>query len=400
MPFDPLLELFHAALVVAALSLLVLTCVLALELAGALFSSRNPVLAPTEPNCTYAVVIPAHDEVGTIERTLASVSAQISDHGYILVVADNCSDDTAAVAAAAGARVIERHDLERRGKGFALDAAMRALASAPPDVVLIIDADCTPDPGTLPALIAACQHWSKPVQARYELVAPDASAGPVAKIGAFAWQIKNVLRPTGLKALGVPCLLMGTGMAFPWRTLAGVDLASGHLVEDMVLGLDLAARGQGPVYLPEACVRSAFPPSRQGQQSQRERWEAGHLQVVKGWVPRLLWSAIKGADWRLLALALHAAVPPLVLFLLLLSALTSVSGVFALATGRSAAFGLSAIATFISAMIFGVYWLIVGRKILAFREILLLPGYFVTKLSIYGRVLSGRKIEWIRSKRD
>lgn len=58
------------------------------------------------------------------------------------MVADNCTDDTARLASAAGAEVIERHDALLRGKGYALDFGVRHLAQQPPDVVIVVDADC------------------------------------------------------------------------------------------------------------------------------------------------------------------------------------------------------------------------------------------------------------------
>lgn len=69
-----------------------------------------------------AVLIPAHDEEEGIATTLES----LLDGDYpasarrVIVVADNCSDATAARAAATGAEVWERTDPANRGKGFAL----------------------------------------------------------------------------------------------------------------------------------------------------------------------------------------------------------------------------------------------------------------------------------------
>ena len=36
------------------------------------------------------------------------------------------------------------------------------------------------------------------------------------RVAEFAWRVNNWVRPLGLAALGLPCQLMGTGMAFPW----------------------------------------------------------------------------------------------------------------------------------------------------------------------------------------
>ena len=87
------------------------------------------------------ILMPAHDEAPVIASTLTAISPELRASDRLLVVADNCSDDTAAVAARHGAEVIERTDASRRGKGYALDFGVRHLAARPPDVVLVIDAD-------------------------------------------------------------------------------------------------------------------------------------------------------------------------------------------------------------------------------------------------------------------
>jgi cellulose synthase/poly-beta-1,6-N-acetylglucosamine synthase-like glycosyltransferase len=397
---DTLMFVICAVLLTSAIALLIMVSTLAVELIAALVLPARSGALVAEATGSYVIVIPAHDEAGTIEHTLEMLKGEVTGNGRVLVVADNCTDETALVAAAAGATVISRQEPSRRGKGYALNFAVRFLEADPPDVVVILDADCIPDPGTIRKIIAACRQWNCPVQARYELIAPDANAGPIARVGAFAWRVKNILRPTGLTALEVPCLLMGTGMAFPWPTLVKSNLETGHLVEDMVLGLELAARGDGPKFLPEACVRSKLPPSLEGQKSQRTRWETGHLQVIRQYVPWLILRAITRADFRLFALALHAAVPPLVLLVALLVVTTAANGLMALAGGPSLGFKISGFATCAAGIVFAAYWFKAGRDLLNIRELFLLPGYALSKLSIYRRIMSGQGLEWIRSKRD
>src|SRR5438105_1471528 len=88
-------------------------------LAALLPRRRRPAAAACRPRC--AVLVPAHDEEAGVGRTLEAVRAQLAPGDRVLVVADNCADRTAAVAAAAGADVAERRDPARRGKGYALD---------------------------------------------------------------------------------------------------------------------------------------------------------------------------------------------------------------------------------------------------------------------------------------
>ncbi len=398
--FEVLITGGHAVLLCVALGLFLLTLVLVTE---AVAARRAPLMSITpdfELKEPFVIVMPAHNEVGTIDRTLPHIIASLPAHGSVLVVADNCTDDTAALARSLGATVIERKDPDRRGKGYAVNFAVRHLTPNPPSFVVILDADCIPDAGALATLLAATHQFKRPVQARYELDEPGIAAGPLARIGTFAWRIKNVLRPTGLVALGVPCLLMGTGMAFPWRTLADADLDTGHLVEDMVLGLQLATRGQGAVFVPEACVRSSIPPSQEGQRSQRTRWETGHLQVIRNHVPRTLMRAAERADWRLLFLGLHAAVPPLALYVLLIVLTTGLAALVALMGGPTLALQVTAILVSSAGLVFATYWYRIGRNLLSVLELLQLPWYLITKISVYGRALQGRRVSWVRSKRD
>ena len=150
--------------------------------------------------------------------TLNDVGAQLLPADRLLVVADNCTDDTAAIAAAAGAEVIKRDDTVKRGKGYALDFALQHLKSDPPEIVVIIDADCRLTEHTLDRLATACAISHRPVQALDLMIAPDGE--PINhSVAEFAWRVKNWVRPLGLSALGLPCQLLGTGMAIPWNVI-------------------------------------------------------------------------------------------------------------------------------------------------------------------------------------
>jgi cellulose synthase/poly-beta-1,6-N-acetylglucosamine synthase-like glycosyltransferase len=395
-----LLLIADVALLFAAIGVGILVLVLLVEVLLSLAKQQPALNEATAAACSYTVVMPAHDEVGTIEHTLAVTLAQISNRGTVLVVADNCTDETAAVSAHAGADVITRNNPERRGKGYALDFAIRSLAASPPDVVVILDADCTPTPGSIERLVAACHRLGRPVQARYDLTTPERDAGLMQRVGAFAWRVKNVVRPTGLANAGLPCLLMGTGMAFPYAALARTNLETGHLVEDMVLGLQLTDAGHAPVFVPEACVISALPPSVEGQASQRTRWETGHLQVISQLVPRFLLRGVRTGNVPLCALALHAAVPPLAFLALVLVGLVAASVLVAAAGGQGSALDLSLAACAGAALALGIAWFKCGRDLLSPTELLMLPFYVVSKLSMYARALTGQKLQWVRTKRD
>lgn len=72
----------------------------------------------------------------------------------MLVIADNCTDDTAVIAAAHGADFTERRDPVRRGKGYALAHGLAQAARWANPVTIIVDADCLLSPNALYQLAA------------------------------------------------------------------------------------------------------------------------------------------------------------------------------------------------------------------------------------------------------
>src|SRR5215470_550678 len=149
-----------------------------------------PVAEPGTRSHKITVLIPAHNEGAGILPTIRDVQAQLEPNDRILVVADNCTDDTAAIVQAAGAEVTVRVDSVRRGKGYALEFGVRQLGLNPPDIVVIMDADCRLGENTLRHLSDSAMASGRPVQSLYFMLPPE--YGPPAKgVNLFAWRIKN-----------------------------------------------------------------------------------------------------------------------------------------------------------------------------------------------------------------
>ncbi|GHS80569.1 glycosyl transferase [Pseudomonas sp. PAGU 2196] len=346
-----------------------------------------------------AVLVPAHNEALIIRSTLASVGPQLLAHDRLLVVADNCTDDTAQLARSAGAEVVERDNDLLRGKGYALDFGVRHLAQRPPEVVIIVDADCQVGEGAIDLLARRCLETSRPVQALYLMRAP-VGAGLKVQIAEFAWRVKNLVRPRGWARLGLPCQLMGAGMAFSWRDLAAVDLANGHLVEDLKLGLDFCRIGKPPLFCPDAQVTSQFPLSQEGLSSQRTRWEHGHLGVILAEVPKLLVSAVTRRNAPLLAITLDLLVPPLALLVMALVGVASVAWLAALLFGITAPAWVATGALVMLGVAVLLAWGRFSRELIPFSVLLYAPFYAARKIPLYLGFLIKRQVEWVRSKRD
>ena len=372
--------------------------VFAIQIAIALPSERRKP-DPGGYRPSIAVLVPAHNEAAGIAATLRSVRAQLQHGDRVLVVADNCIDDTAAAALAAGAETIERNDPARRGKGYALDFGVRHLAQAPPEVVIIVDADCLLQDGALDLLACRSLAANRPTQALYLMHSPH-GAGLKTKVAEFAWTVKNWARALGYQRAGLPCQMMGTGMAFPWPLIARAELASGHIVEDLKLGLEFARLGQAPLFCPEALVTSVFPTKQEGVQTQRTRWEHGHLAMILKEGAPLLLESLRTMNRDLFALALDMCVPPLALLTLMTLVFCLLGMALWAVTGDALPWSFA----FINAGVLGLAVLLVwgkfGRGILTFRNLAYAPIYALSKIPLYVKFLVRRQVEWVRSHRD
>ena len=393
---DQGLVMFEGLVSIVLLLLGVPIAVLSLECLSALRTSRKGDQADINPK--IAVLIPAHNEAAGIGATLATIVPQIADPKKVTVVADNCEDETAQIARKYGVTVLERENREQRGKGYALDFGLRDLAQSPPDIVVMVDADCDVKPGAIAKIARIAAQKQRPVQALYLLEQPaNPSVGD--SVSALAFLVKNLVRPLGLAQLGLPCLLTGTGMAFPWNQIAAVSLASGNLVEDMQLGVDLAIAGYSPRFCASAMVMGRLPQQEEASKSQRTRWEHGHLQTLLNQVPRLLGEGLRQRRFDLVAIALELAVPPLSLLALLWLAAAVICGVLVTFSIWLPALVLTVIGGLMAVSIL-LAWAKFGRKTISAVQILSIPGYILWKIPIYFGFIYKRQQEWVRTERD
>lgn len=359
-------------------------------------SPREIALPPTKSKIT--VLVPAHNEAEGIATTLNSILPQLKPGDRLLVVADNCTDNTAKIATENGAEVVERHDLDNRGKGFALDFGIQFIVQDPPDVVVIIDADCKVQDNALNKLVAYSVQHDRPVQSLNLMLSPHGAALKT-KIAEFAWVVKNMVRPLGYVKLGLPCQLMGTGMAFPWNIISHAKLANGNIVEDMKLGIDLCIDGKPPLFYVDASVTSIFPNTPASQAVQRTRWEHGHLSMIISQAPQLVAQGIIKGNKDLLAMALDLCVPPLALLVALLS------GFLMLAT-LAYMMGISYLPLLISlasivilALSILLAWWGWGRHIISAFTFLFIPFYVVFKTPYFVSFIFKRQKKWVRTGR-
>lgn len=361
----------------------------------------GPSQPPKSGRPPIAVIVPAHNESSAVGKTIITLKEQLGPHDRLLVVADNCSDDTADQARSFGADVVERFNQTQRGKGYALDHGWKVV-SADPNIKLImcVDADCVVHPGTVNELAMSVQANGRPAQAMYLIFNEKGTASVRQRISEFAYIVNSHTRPLGFARLGLPCQLVGSGMMFPRTCLETTSLASGHLVEDMQLGLTLATKGLAPTFCESAYVTSTFPTDKSSQEIQRTRWEHGKLSILTQTLPRVAWIGIKRMNVNVLAMVLDAAVPPLTLLLLLQLALTALCAGFYWLTGMSQALWMAAVPLALLMLSFITAWHQYGRQSLSGKDLFNASLYVLWKIPLYVKYLVARQTEWVRTKRD
>jgi cellulose synthase/poly-beta-1,6-N-acetylglucosamine synthase-like glycosyltransferase len=349
----------------------------------------------------FVILMPAHNESQIIADTLNTLLRSGVPKENVIVVADNCSDNTADIIRGLDVKALERTNHSEKGKGFALAYGLDYINQhCNKDVVVILDADCEITYESLKLIAAKSHAIQKPVQALYLMELP---ANPSIKqqIATFAWQVKNQVRPMAMQTFGLPVTLTGTGMAFPLTQLNQVELANGNIVEDMQLGIDLTLLGHPPEYCGEALVTSQFAECTDAEKTQRTRWEHGHIHTILHEVPKLLVSALRNKSFKLFALALDLSIPPLSLLVLISSVTWSVLLALYLLSenGQLSVFLLSLMLSLFLLAVLGA-WYKFGRDYLQFSQLLKIPFYIFTKLSVYISFLFSKQKAWVKTSRD
>lgn len=339
-----------------------------------------------------AVLIPAHDEAAHIARCVASVLA--CDRGAydldVVVIADNCRDETARIAGMAGARALERFDEDRRGKGAALDFAISRLINEPYLGFIVVDADSVVSANLVRAVGDRFARGDRALQCVNLPLNADASRR--IRLMNLALLSMNVYRPMGRELLGLSVGLFGNGFALSRDLLLAVPYSANSITEDLEYHLRLIERGYRVRFAPEASVLSDFPISREGAETQRARWEGGRLMLQrKSFAPLL--AKIASGRLALVEPFLELMSLPLSYEVLVLGALALIPSPIPRAYGL-AGLALVALQTILSAAIYG--------KPSDFKAFLEIPAYILWKLLKLPRIFrsSAEDAAWVRTKRD
>jgi hypothetical protein len=371
----------------------------ALYLLALLVAGRRPSPPADTPagRARLIVLVPAHDEAAVITACIASLAAQDqpSDLREVIVIADNCHDETSSLAAGAGATVWARDAPDTPGKpqalAWGLDRLWRERAHI--DAVLIVDADCAASSNLCSTIAAEIERGAQAVQVPYEV--SNASESPTAALRAAGFSLKHVIRARGRARLGLSCNLFGTGMGFSAALLRRIPWPQ-SVTEDTELFVRLTRAGYRIAYADGARVTSPMPTSTSQATEQQLRWESGNAQLARRELPGLLAQALRTGNVQCLGAAAELALPAQ--SLMAAGGLTILAGGLVTGDRRLSA---SAAATLLAQ---GVYVLgglgAAGGTALISQALVHGPAFAAGRLQVIGRVASGHGAQtWVRTTR-
>ncbi|MEA3110073.1 MAG: hypothetical protein QOI88_4678 [Gammaproteobacteria bacterium] len=287
---------------------------------------RSPVRSRRE--LRFDVIVPAHDEAAGIARTVRSLLQMDwpTDRFRVLVIADNCTDSTADIARAAGAQVLERTAADERGKGYALAYAFEySRSSGSADAVVIVDADAEASANLLEAFAARIEGGAQAVQAHYGVLNPWASWRT--RLITIAKASFHIVRSRARERLGFSCGIRGNGWCVTHELLREVPYRAFSLTEDLEYGIDLGMAGFRVAYADEAHANADMVSGAEAAGKQRQRWEAGRLQLTRTKTLPLLRAAVTRRSMVCLDLALDLLALPLSYIVLDIAALLLLAGI-------------------------------------------------------------------------
>ncbi|MGH2457572.1 MAG: glycosyltransferase family 2 protein [Chloroflexota bacterium] len=301
---NPLNLLSVVALVLVAVPLAYLVV---LALASAIPSASS--LSARQPTHRFVIAIPAHDEEDVIAATVGRLR-QLDYPGELFavhVVADHCSDQTAALAHQAGAVVHERQDGPRSGKGAALSWLLsRVLASDCCDAVVIFDGDTRVDPRFLRVMDSRLALGDDAVQGQHIISNPGSGWFPALTWAMFL--VDNRFGNLGRTRLGLSCKNMGDSICFRADVLRKVGWGEG-LTEDYQLRQRLLLEGIRISYEPRAIGYGEAVLTWRQARAQRARWLRGTHDASSQFATRLLRQGVIHRQAALLDGAVQAYFP-------------------------------------------------------------------------------------------
>ena len=244
---------------------------------------------------SFALIVAAHNE----EKVIAQLVESLNELKYprnlfdVFVVADNCDDKTAQRAKAAGANVIERFDMTKRGKGYAMEYAFDHLFAMEKkyEYICVFDADNIVKNDFLLHMNNKINEGYRAVQGYLDSKNPNDSWLTFSY--SFWYWINNRVSQLARSNLAFGCRLGGTGFAVESELIKKYGWGATCLAEDTEFTLKLALNDIKVGWCHEAVVYDEKPISLETSMHQRQRWVQGIADVASRYIKPLAKKAVK-----------------------------------------------------------------------------------------------------------
>jgi len=279
-------------------------------LAVSSFFYHPPMAYSGAREARFLVLIPAHNEEMGIASTLESLRNlnYASERYRVLVIADRCTDGTAAVARSKNAQCFERYD-GQPGKGAALAWGIQEARNAQIafDAVVIIDADTLADRDLLAAFNVEFQA-GRQVQQGYNYIS-NPWASPFTRIMAVTGVLRNGRYYAGKTAIGLQGMLTGTGMCLGAGILERHGWTAFSVGEDWEFSVELLLGGEKIHFNPLAKTFAKESQNFKQASHQRLRWASGRYAVMGSKVCTLIRQGIRTGSFSLIDSAVTLVAP-------------------------------------------------------------------------------------------
>lgn len=245
-----------------------------------------------EPRTRFAVIIPAHNEELLVERLLRSLASQDypSSMVKVIVVADNCTDNTPAIALSYHVSVLIRSDLQLRGKGYAIKYGIEKIDYSEFGAIFVVDADSIVELGTLRALDQAIQQGARIIQCYNGVANPDKSW--FTRLMAISRTFGNEVLGPAKETVGLSAHLMGNGMCFTRDVILKYGWDAFTVGEDWEYYAKVVLQGERIAFVNQARVYHQESVGLKQATSQRLRWSSGRFAVAAKYGFRMLFNGL------------------------------------------------------------------------------------------------------------
>ncbi|MHB8985344.1 MAG: glycosyltransferase family 2 protein [Eubacteriales bacterium] len=280
------------------------------------------------PVSRFAIVTAAHNEERVIEQLIKNLHVlnypkELYD---IYVVADNCSDNTASIAASLGVNVIERFNDREKGKGYALEYAFNRIFTSGPsyDAVVVFDADNLVSENFLMIMNARLLKGERIIQGYLDTKNADDTW--VTKSIYIGYLLTNRFWQLSKYNMGLTCALGGTGMCISVDLLKEYGWGMTSLTEDLEFQTKALLNNVKVTWAHDARVYDEKPLNLMSSWRQRQRWMQGHCNVAGRYLSKLLKEGIQTRNFAMIDGAFYLIQP----FFLMFTGLSLISNLFVL----------------------------------------------------------------------